>query len=58
MGRAVAESVREGGEEVGKTAEAVGKVAGRGWWPWETLRPTLSPSATPFNLTSSTTRGT
>lgn len=33
-GRAVAESVREGKEEVGKTAGAVGQVAGGGWWPW------------------------
>ena len=33
-GRAVVESVREGGEEVGKTAGAVGRVAKGGWWPW------------------------
>jgi hypothetical protein len=33
-GRAVVESVREGKEEVVKTTEAVGKVAGGGWWPW------------------------
>jgi hypothetical protein len=33
-GRAVAESVRERTEEVGKATEAVGKVAGGGWWPW------------------------
>jgi ElaB/YqjD/DUF883 family membrane-anchored ribosome-binding protein len=33
-GRAVAESVREGKEEVVKTTGAVGKVAGGGWWPW------------------------
>ncbi|KAH4858110.1 hypothetical protein HBH68_029420 [Parastagonospora nodorum] len=33
-GRAVAESVREGTEEVVKTTEAVAKVAGGGWWPW------------------------
>ncbi|KAL5121911.1 hypothetical protein ACEQ8H_000127 [Pleosporales sp. CAS-2024a] len=33
-GRAVAESVREGKEEVVKTTGAVGKVASGGWWPW------------------------
>ncbi|KAF2832255.1 hypothetical protein CC86DRAFT_313162 [Ophiobolus disseminans] len=33
-GRAVVESVREGKEEVEKTADAVGKVASGGWWPW------------------------
>lgn len=33
-GMVIAESVREGKEEVGKSVEAVGKVAGGGWWPW------------------------
>lgn len=33
-GRAVAESVKEGGEEVVKATGAVGKVAKGGWWPW------------------------
>jgi hypothetical protein len=32
-GRAVAESVREGKEDLGKSVEAVGKVAKGGWWP-------------------------
>jgi hypothetical protein len=32
-GRAVVESVREGGEEVGKATGAVSRVARGGWWP-------------------------
>ncbi|KAF2034773.1 hypothetical protein EK21DRAFT_97401 [Setomelanomma holmii] len=33
-GRAVAESVREGKEDVGKAAGTVSTVAKGGWWPW------------------------
>jgi hypothetical protein len=33
-GRAVVESVREGGEDLTKGTRAVGRVAGGGWWPW------------------------
>lgn len=33
-GRAMAESVKEGKEDLEKATGAVGKVAKGGWWPW------------------------